>query len=186
MFGLFKRSPRVECVEHDEGRLMFRSDELPAVGREQKVELTVAAPSGGEQTIAVRVAVNGARPLENGGYLCTASAEGLPSVRPVGVDDPSLRRRPRTECAHRIRCLDVPGHLLQGVDVSSGGMQLRVGGRVEVGSVLHMELDPPSGGPSLPFDARVAWSSGALDTGFRMGVEFQSIPSETLERLLPR
>lgn len=177
MFGLFRKSPEVDCIDCKDGQVTFRSGEMPAVGRSQKVQLK----SADQKPVAVKVSVTAARPLDDGSYVCTAVMESpVESLAPIELRRPAVRQQPRRECSMRVRGLEVPGYVCRAVDFSAGGMQLQAGGPVNVGQVIDLEIDHPSGGAALPCTARVAWSSGSIDRGFFMGVEFHQVDRQAL------
>lgn len=172
MFSLF-RKPEVEFVELQEQQLVFHSRERLPEGRIQSVHLTGADVPSRE----VRVAIQRVRPLENGGFACVGTvrdSSALRGARPVHeiADLSSLRKHPREECSIPVLSVELPGYHATAIDVSQGGMQLMANGRARVGDVLRLSLFPNTN-EAVDRRVKVAWISGQLDTGFRVGVVFE-------------
>lgn len=159
--------PTVQLVEYDAGRILFKSKKAPRPGVSSAFK--VVGISG--KMAKIKALVKSVRPLETGDYLSLADVSD-PSAKSLlaplhGINaGPGMRRYPRTPRKVDIHCRDL---VATSVDISTGGMQVTTGMKIEPGQSLFLQLIP-----GLSCRARVAWVQGE-----RAGLEFQDTDDAT-------
>lgn len=169
MFGKLFGGVTVQLVEHQSGRLVFRSKSDLTIG--QTMSLKVAGQNG--KPAKIKAAVTGSRVLEDGGILCTASVEDTSHQRELSRlnaysagPGSGIRRSPRVLRRLNVDCIDF---MATSVDISSGGIQLQTTEVLRAGQMLNLKLSP-----GLGCQARVAWIRGD-----KAGLEFWEVDEAT-------
>ena len=169
MFEKVFGGPLVQLVEHDNGRLVFRSKR--SLKLEKEITLKVAGQLG--KPAKVKAEILTCRALDSGGFVGTARI-GEPAhqreLSRLGTyslsQEPGLRQSQRTA-----RVMDVRYGKGQAttVDISSGGLQIESNAKMEQDEVSLLKLTP-----DLSCEARVAWVKDN-----RAGLEFWKLDDAT-------
>jgi diguanylate cyclase (GGDEF)-like protein len=106
-----------------------------------------------------------------------AKQDGLNRVRLYGRSDRSFRRVP-TRLTGRLSLIPGQSHPFTTMDVSEGGMSLRVNRELPIGSLLEIELEVPRIEKDVLLNGRVIRGKTTASGEFRAGVSILSIAAK--------
>lgn len=169
MLNMVLGGPLVQLIEHNGDSLVFISKKEPKKG----TEIALRVEGQTKKALKIKATVDTCRPLQTGGYLCSARVP-VPALQrelaQLGAHSSShglgLRRDRRIPRRVKISSGEQTATT---IDISASGVQIESSLALGPDQTLRLSLMP-----GLNVVARVAWASGR-----RAGLEFSEVDEAT-------
>ena len=186
LFNLFKKKPLIELAHSEEGTVYFSCRQGLTPGT--RVKVLARLPEGEQFPVTVEVGAYDETDLLYAGVL--KGNHDNPNFLPKLLAPRENRRRaPRINVTVGILSPELPGYKAITADLSITGACLIVGGPLNPGTPMRLELDLDAPGTSiLQCEAVVRWCmENVQQARFLVGAQFQGLSraqSSMLERYI--
>ncbi len=139
---MFSRVGLVEALDLRNGSLTLRSRQRLKMGT--RTQVRVQLPPGTGKVVTVPIVIESEQPLAGGTFMYRAVVDTeLPQQLEFHGDDPILRQGRRIDVNIRARAKELPGFQAIVTDLSRGGAQLKLSGRIKekLRFVLNLDLE---------------------------------------------